>query len=126
MVAVVPDLRIGTLISENLLAFLGFAGLLGALTAVVWSDQSGPAAPTLFRFFLRVAIFLLIFFSKDPLSIANFFASLRPHVLNYRAADRRLLTRRFRGLEYQRAKRVRHHDLSYVWWFRCLAQRRAV
>lgn len=96
------------------------------LAAGVWSDQSGPAAPTLFRFFLRVAIFLLIFFSKDPLSIANIFAPLRPHVLNYRAADRRLLTRRFRGPEYQRAKRVRHHDSSYVWWFRCLARRHAI
>ena len=114
------------LTSENLLASLSFARLLSVLAAGVWTDQSGPAAPTLFRFFLRVAIFSLIFFSKDPLSIANFFAPLWPHVLNYRAADRRLLTRRFRGLEYQRAKRVRHHDLSYVWWFRCLAQRRAV
>ena len=76
---------------------MGLAGLLGVLAAGVWSDRSGPAAPTLFCFFMRVAIFLLIFFSKDPLSIANIFAPLRPHVLNYRAADRRLLTRRFRG-----------------------------
>ena len=126
VVAFALDQGIGTLISGNLLAFMGLAGLLGALAAGVWSDRSGPAAPTLFCFFMRFAIFLLIFFNKDSLSIASFFAPLRRHVLDYRTADRRLLTRRFWEPQYRRAKRVRHHDPSYVWWFRCLARRHAI
>lgn len=72
VVAFALDQGIGTLVSGNLLAFMGLAGLLGVLAAGVWSDRSGPAAPTLFCFFLRVAIFLLILASKDPVSVAAF------------------------------------------------------
>jgi predicted MFS family arabinose efflux permease len=72
VVAFALDQGIGTLVSGNLLAFMGLAGLLGVLAAGVWSDRSGPAAPTLFCFFLRFAIFLLILASKDPVSVAAF------------------------------------------------------
>ena len=72
VVAFALDQGIGTLVSGNLLAFMGLAGLLGVLAAGVWSDRSGPAVPTLFCFFLRVAIFLLILASKDPVSVATF------------------------------------------------------
>ena len=72
VVAFALDNGIGTLISGNLLAFMGLAGLIGVVSAGYWSDRSGPAAPTLFCFALRIIIFALILLSKDPFIIAMF------------------------------------------------------
>lgn len=72
VVAFALDQGIGTLFSGNLLAFMGLAGLVGVIGAGIWSDKSGPIGPTIFCFFLRIAIFVLILTTKDPLAITGF------------------------------------------------------
>jgi len=72
VVAFALDQGIGELLSGNLLAMMGLAGLLGVLLAGVWGDRSGPVAPTIFCFFLRVVIFAWVMISKDPVVVIIF------------------------------------------------------
>lgn len=75
IVAFALDQGISTLVSGNLLALMGLAGLVGVIAAGAWSDRTGPVAPTLFCFALRVVIFAVIMVTKDP-SIVMVFALL--------------------------------------------------
>jgi predicted MFS family arabinose efflux permease len=72
VVAMAQDRGIDTLVAGNLLAAMGLTGLIGVLIAGAWSDRSGPRAPTVASFVLRVAVFALIYVDQSPLSIAIF------------------------------------------------------
>lgn len=72
VVAFALDQGSGAFFAGNLLAFMGFAGLIGVLTAGAVSDWRGPAWPTAACFLLRIAAFGLICVAKDPISIAIF------------------------------------------------------
>lgn len=72
LVAFAQDQGLGTLLSGNILAFMGLAGLLGVLVAGVWCDRSGPIPPTLFCFLMRTVIFTLICLSKNQTLIVGF------------------------------------------------------
>ena len=72
IVAFALDQGIGTILSGNILAFMGLAGLLGVLGSGIWSDRSGPVPATIFCFSLRILIFILILSNKSPASVAIF------------------------------------------------------
>ena len=72
VVAFAQDSGVGNLFAGNLLAFMGLAGVIGVVGAGVWSDRSGPHQATIACFFLRIALFALIFFDQSTLSIAVF------------------------------------------------------
>jgi MFS family permease len=72
VVAFALDQGADTLLAGNLLAFMGLAGLVGVVVAGLWSDRSGPLAPTVACFVLRVAIFGLIALDKSVTSVALF------------------------------------------------------
>lgn len=72
VVAFALDQGEGALFAGNLLAFMGLCGLIGVLGAGAWSDRSGPVAPTLACFWLRIAIFAIILVDQSSVSIAVF------------------------------------------------------
>ena len=72
VVAFALDQGVGDLFAGNLLAFMGLAGLVGVLAAGAWSDRSGPAAPTVAGFALRIVLFGLILVTKDTAAVAVF------------------------------------------------------
>ena len=72
VVAFALDQGLGALLSGNLLAFMGLAGLLGVLASGAWSDKSGPIPPAIACFALRAALFVLILSTKDPGAVASF------------------------------------------------------
>ncbi|MDH3714795.1 MAG: MFS transporter [Gammaproteobacteria bacterium] len=72
VVAFAQDRGVETLLAGNLLAFMGFTGLLGVLLAGAWSDRSGPVWATLACFVLRVGLFGAILSDQQVPSIAVF------------------------------------------------------
>jgi len=56
----------------NMLACMGLTGLVGVLAGGAWSDRSGPVAPTLFAFVLRLALFGWILLDQSTISVAAF------------------------------------------------------
>ena len=72
VVALALDQGVSPLLAGNLLAFMGLAGLAGVIAAGTWSDRFGPVSATLICHAVRVAIFILIMFSKDTVSVVVF------------------------------------------------------
>ena len=72
IVAFALDQNIGALLAGNLLAAMGLAGLLGVVATGFWCDRSGPFAPLIVTFVIRVMLFGMILITQDPLAIAVF------------------------------------------------------
>ncbi|MCP4318580.1 MAG: MFS transporter [Hyphomicrobiales bacterium] len=72
IVAFAQDRGVETLMAGNLLAFMGLAGVAGVLLSGLWSDRSGPQRATFACFLLRTAIFALILFDQNTVSVALF------------------------------------------------------
>jgi predicted MFS family arabinose efflux permease len=72
VVAFAQDRGVDTLLAGHLLALMGLVGFVGVIAAGAWSDRSGPVAPTLASFLLRIAAFALIVVDQSPVSIAVF------------------------------------------------------
>ena len=72
VVAFALDQGVSPLLAGNLLAFMGLAGLTGVIAAGTWSDRFGPVSATLICHVIRVAVFALILFNKDIISIVVF------------------------------------------------------
>jgi predicted MFS family arabinose efflux permease len=70
--AFAQDKGASALLAGNLLALMGLAGLAGVLASGAWSDRSGPVAPTLFCFAVRVALFGWILLDQSQASVALF------------------------------------------------------
>lgn len=70
VVAFAQDSGLSQFFAGNLLALMGLAGVIGVLVAGAWSDASGPKAPTLFCFVLRLGLFALILIDQSTISIA--------------------------------------------------------
>ena len=70
VVAFAQDSGLTQFFAGNLLALMGLAGVIGVLLAGAWSDGSGPKAPTLFCFVLRLGLFALILIDQSTVSIA--------------------------------------------------------
>ena len=72
VVAFALDQGLTTLLAGNLLALLGFVGLIGVLLSGMWSDRFGPIAATVFCFALRAVMFVAVLIYKDTAAIALF------------------------------------------------------
>lgn len=72
LVAFAQDKGLSTLIAGNLLALMGLTSLVGVLWSGAWSDRSGPEAPMLACFLIRIAIFVWILAVQSPVSVAGF------------------------------------------------------
>ena len=72
VVAFAQDRGVDALLAGNLLALMGLFGFVGVIASGAWSDRSGPVAPALASFALRVASFALIMVDQSPVSIAVF------------------------------------------------------
>lgn len=71
IVAFALDEGIGGLLAGNMLAFMGLAGLAGVLVTGILNDRFGPVLPTALCFLIRIVIFSLILFSRDPVVIVG-------------------------------------------------------
>ena len=72
VVAFAQDRGVDALLAGNLLALMGLFGFAGVIAVGAWSDRSGPVAPTLACFLLRIAAFALIIVDQSTVSIAVF------------------------------------------------------
>jgi predicted MFS family arabinose efflux permease len=72
VVAFAQDRGVDALLAGNLLALMGLFGFAGVIAAGAWSDRSGPVAPALASFLLRIAAFGLIIVDQSTVSIAVF------------------------------------------------------
>jgi predicted MFS family arabinose efflux permease len=72
VVAFAQDRGVDALLAGNLLALMGLFGFAGVIAAGAWSDRSGPVAPALASFLLRIAAFVLILVDQSTVSIAVF------------------------------------------------------
>jgi predicted MFS family arabinose efflux permease len=72
VVAFAQDRGVDTLLAGHLLAAMGLVGFVGVIVAGAWSDRSGPAAPAIASFVLRIAGFALIVIDQSAISIAIF------------------------------------------------------
>jgi predicted MFS family arabinose efflux permease len=72
VVAFAQDRGVDTLLAGHLLASMGLVGLFGVIAAGAWSDRSGPVAPAVASFVLRIAAFALILVDQSAVSIAVF------------------------------------------------------
>jgi predicted MFS family arabinose efflux permease len=72
VVAFAQDRGVDAFLAGNLLALMGFTGLIGIVAAGAFSDRSGPLWPTALAFAARVAVFALIMVDQSPLSVAVF------------------------------------------------------
>ena len=72
VVAFAQDRGVDALLAGRLLAAMGLVGFVGVIIAGAWSDRSGPVAPALASFMLRLAAFALIVVDQSPVAIAGF------------------------------------------------------
>src|SRR5215470_4754741 len=72
VVAFAQDRGVDALLAGHLLAAMGLVGFVGVIIAGAWSDRSGPVAPALASFMLRLATFALIVVDPSPVAIAGF------------------------------------------------------
>lgn len=72
VVAFAQDKGLSTLLAGNLLALMGLTSLIGVLWSGAWSDRTGPEAPMLACFVIRIAIFAWILASQSPFSVSAF------------------------------------------------------
>jgi predicted MFS family arabinose efflux permease len=72
VVAFAQDRGLDAFLAGNLLAVMGFTGLLGVLLAGAWGDRSGATIPTVAAFVTRVACFGLVAVDQSMTSVAIF------------------------------------------------------
>ena len=72
IVAFALDLRVGPVLSGNMLALMGLTGLVGVLLSGAMSDRFGAARPTALCFLLRIAIFGFIVYFQSTAAIIVF------------------------------------------------------
>ena len=72
VVAFAQDRGVDALLAGHLLALMGLVGFVGVIAAGAWSDRSGPVAPAIASFLLRIAAFALIVVDQSPVSITVF------------------------------------------------------
>ncbi len=72
VVAFAQDRGVDVFLAGNLLAVMGFTGLIGVLAGGAFSDRVGPVWPTALAFAARVAVFALVMVDQSPLSVAIF------------------------------------------------------
>ena len=72
VVAFAQDRGIDNLLAGHLLALMGLVGFAGVIAAGAWSDRSGPVAPAVASFVLRILAFALIGIDQSPAVIAAF------------------------------------------------------
>jgi predicted MFS family arabinose efflux permease len=72
VVAFAQDRGVDILLAGHLLALMGLVGFAGVIASGAWSDRSGPVAPTLASFLLRIAAFALILVDQSAAAIAAF------------------------------------------------------
>jgi predicted MFS family arabinose efflux permease len=70
--AFAQDRGVEALLAGHLLALMGLVGFVGVIVAGAWSDRSGPVAPTVASFVLRIAAFALIMVDQSTFSVAVF------------------------------------------------------
>ena len=69
IVAFALDQGMGSIVSGNMLAFMGLAGLAGVLAAGFFTDRYGPVWPTLLCFALRIVLFGLLLNGAVPMVV---------------------------------------------------------
>ena len=69
VVAFALDEGVDGLIAGNMLAFMGLAGLAGVLLTGALNDRFGPVFPTAICFVLRIVLFTLMLYSREPSAI---------------------------------------------------------
>jgi predicted MFS family arabinose efflux permease len=72
IVALAQDRGADTLLAGNLLALMGLAMVVGVLASGWVSDRTGPVAPTLAAFLLRIALFGAILWNQGTVMLAAF------------------------------------------------------
>jgi predicted MFS family arabinose efflux permease len=72
VVAFAQDRGVDALLAGHLLALMGLVGLAGVIAAGSWSDRTGPAAPAVASFIIRIAAFALLGVDQSPAAIAAF------------------------------------------------------
>jgi predicted MFS family arabinose efflux permease len=72
VVAFAQDRGADALLAGHLLALMGLVGFAGVIAAGSWSDRTGPAAPAVASFVIRIAAFGLLFVDQSPAAIAVF------------------------------------------------------
>jgi predicted MFS family arabinose efflux permease len=72
VVAFAQDRGVNVFLAGNLLALMGFTGLVGVIAGGALSDRAGPVWPTVLAFGARVAVFALVMVDQSPLSVAIF------------------------------------------------------
>ena len=69
IVAFALDQGMSSIVSGNMLAFMGLAGLAGVLAAGFFTDRYGPVWPTLLCFALRIVLFGLLVNGAVPMVV---------------------------------------------------------
>ena len=72
IVAFAQDRGIDAFLAGNLLALMGFTGLIGVVAAGAMSDRCGPVWPTALSFVARIAVFALLMIDQSAISVAAF------------------------------------------------------
>ena len=72
VVAFAQDRGVDIFLAGNLLALMGFTGLIGVVAGGALSDRAGPLWPTALAFGARVAVFALVLVDQSAVSVAVF------------------------------------------------------
>ncbi len=72
VVAFAQDRGVNVFLAGNLLALMGFTGLIGVVAAGAMSDRYGPVWPTALSFGARVVVFGLLMVDQSTLSVTTF------------------------------------------------------
>ncbi len=71
VVAFALDEGVDGLLAGNMLAFMGLAGLAGVLLTGALNDRFGPVCPTALCFAARIALCVLLLYSREPAAIVT-------------------------------------------------------
>ena len=72
IVAFAQERGVDAFLAGNLLALMGFTGLLGVVAGGALSDRLGPVWPTALSFIARIAVFVLVMINQSAISVAAF------------------------------------------------------
>jgi len=72
VVAFAQDRGVDIFLAGNLLALMGFTGLIGVVAGGALSDRAGPVWPTALAFGARVAVFALVLVNQSAVSVTIF------------------------------------------------------
>jgi predicted MFS family arabinose efflux permease len=72
VVAFAQDRGVDIFLAGNLLALMGFTGLIGVVAGGALSDRSGPVWPTALAFGARVAVFAVVIMDQSAVSVTIF------------------------------------------------------